>query len=154
MFAKVCIPGFACVLLVSVFGPAADDKDAPEEVHEIRVSLRLNAIQTAKVLDQYEKLAQREIQLPDGIRAAARSGDTRLPELQQALAEVQADILTAKKKLIELESEKAKLVKRLKKINVADETPAPAETANRLLEKILDRLVSIEKRLEKIERKP
>jgi hypothetical protein len=151
MFARACLPGFACVLLALSFTPAGDDKDVVDEVAEIRVSLRLNAIQTSKVLDLYEQLAKRELELQDSIRAVAKTGDGRPQQLEQALAVVQADVSVTKKKLVALETERAKLTQRLKKLTAADETAAQAETTNRLLEKILERLGSIEKRLVKME---
>jgi hypothetical protein len=152
MFATASFPCFACLLLTLSSGPAGDDKDTPDGVSEIRVSLRLNAIQASKALDLYERLAKRELELPDSIRAAAQTGDGRLPQYQQALTEVQADVAVIKKKLVALETERAKLTKRLKKLNTAEETAGLPETTNCLLERILERLGRIEKRMEKMER--
>jgi hypothetical protein len=81
-----------------------------------------------------------------------KSGDPRLPQYQQALQEAQDDLKTTKKKLVQLESERAKLATRLEsKIGEGAGLESEKRT-HQLLEKILDRLSSIEKRLEKLER--
>jgi hypothetical protein len=54
--------------------------------------------------------------------------------------------------MLKLESERAKLIDRLGKRNVGDPSLELTDQAPGTLEKILERLESIDKRLEKIER--
>ena len=152
MFARICLAGFACVLFAFPVGPAADDKQVSQGVPETLISLRLNAIQTAKLLEAYEKYVQQEQELQLDLRVADPM-DPRLTEYRKRIDIVATKLDTIKNKLITLETEKAKLIKRLPKEKLADEAPGSAARANLLLEKILERLGSIEKRLEKMERR-
>jgi len=151
----VCLPTFVpALLVVSLVGaPAPDEKKAPEDLSEMKVRLRLNAIETAQFLEHFGALVKRELGLQDSVRACMKSGDPRLPQYQQALQEAQDDLAKTKKRLTTLESERAKLVERLGTKNTGDVPLESIERANRTLDKILERLSSIEKRLEKLERR-
>jgi hypothetical protein len=142
-----------CASLVPAFGPSGDDKETPDQVHEIRIALKLNAIQASKLLERYEKFLTQELNIQMDIRVA-RPTETRLPEWHQHLLDTQTELETIKKKLVTLEVENAKLAKRFPKRNRPDETPDATQPSNGLLERILDRLDRIEKRLEKMERRP
>jgi hypothetical protein len=80
------------------------------------------------------------------VRACEKSGEPRLPQYQEALRETQADLETTKRRMVELEAERLKLIRTLGK--APDTTSQDTE---RILNKILDRLIAIEKRLEKMD---
>jgi hypothetical protein len=151
MLNRICLPALACGLVVSLAGRAGESK-AVEDASEMKVRLRLNAIESAKLQEHYERLVKRELELEDGVRACRKSGDGRLPEYLQALQEAQGDLEKTKKKLVALESERDKVLRRLATKNRQVASPEPARQADRILEKILERLDSIEKRLQKLER--
>ena len=153
MLARVCIAAFACALLSSpyFFGSAGEKKQA-EDLSELKVRLRLNAIESSRLMDHYAALFARELGLQDSVRACIKSGDDRLPQYQQALNQARADLEQTKKKLSALESEKTKLIERLGAKNAAEATLDRLESVNRVLDRILERLGSLEKRLEKLER--
>jgi hypothetical protein len=151
MFATTCFSAILYASLAFTSGPSGNAKETAESVHEVRVSLQLNAILISSLLERYEKYAKQEMNIELDIRAA-KAMEARLPEWKQHLEDTRAELATIKKKLVALETEKAKLTKRLKQLNAPDETAAQSETTHRLLEKILERLGSIEKRLEKMER--
>jgi hypothetical protein len=146
------LPVLMCASLMPGYGPSGDAKELAEQIAEVKITLRLNAIQTTKLLGQYERLFQREMDLQNSVRSIDPM-DTRLPQYQRSLQDTQADLVAVKKKLIAVEVENVKLAKRLPRQDQAEETLKPAERADRVLEKILERLESIEKRLEKIERR-
>ena len=147
MFMRMA-PTFAGLLLMLSFAPAADVKQPVDDLSEVRVCLRLNAIETAILTAHYEALVKRELGLQDAVRACVRSGDERLEQYQQSLQEARADLEHARKKLVALEFEKDKLIKRLGPQNHGPAAP----DLHRTLEKLLERLGSIDKLLEKIER--
>jgi hypothetical protein len=147
------LPVLMCASLMPAYGPSGDAKELAEQIAEIKISLRLNAIQTTKLLAQYERILQREMDLHGSVRAI-EPPDPRALQYQQALQDAQSDLVAVKKKLIALEVENVKLAKRLPKQDQVEETPKPAERPDRILEKILERLESIEKRLVKMERRP
>src|SRR5437870_1253658 len=105
MFAKACLPICAFAALTFLARSATDEKDVPDEVHEIRTALRLNPIQTAKLLERYAQLTKTELELKADIRASAPM-EPRLPEYRDRLQNIQAEIDTIKKTLIALEGEK------------------------------------------------
>src|SRR5262249_3563361 len=107
---------------------------APPDVAEVTVLLRLNAIETTKLLEHYSALVKRELSLRDGVRACLKSGDDRLAEYQQALQEAQDDLASTKKRLLTLETEKVKLNERLGRKIVYD----PAIEANERIMRGLD----------------
>jgi hypothetical protein len=133
-------------------GSAGETKPADNPA-EMKVRLKLNVIESCKLLEHYGSLLDRVLALQHSIRACVKSGDERLAQYEQALTEAQADLERTKKRLIVLESEKAKLVERLGLKNAGDGSPEHLEGVNRMLDRILDRLAGIEKRLEKLERR-
>src|SRR5262249_38325652 len=130
-------------------GPG-DDKLTPEEAAEARVHLRLNTIRNTKLLTHYESLVTRELSLQASIRAAAKANDMRLPDYQATHQDVLTDLETTRKELIVLEKERIKLLRRLGKPDAAEEASSPGDRAAGTLDKILERLNSIEKRLERL----
>jgi hypothetical protein len=138
-------------VVVSLAGAAGETK-APEDVPEMKVRLRLNAIETAKLQEHYQGLVQRELELQDSVRACRKSGDGRLPEYLEALQETQGDLEKTRKKLVALESEREKVLRRLAAQSGPGASPEPPPKADRILEKILERLGGIEKRLQRLER--
>jgi predicted nucleic acid-binding Zn-ribbon protein len=87
--------------------------------------------------------------LQGSVKACVKSADTRLQEYKDALTQAQDDLETTKKKLVDLEVEKAKLIEQFGKPESADASAENIDRLNRNLEKILERLTTIEKRLEK-----
>jgi hypothetical protein len=152
MLARTWLPALACALLVASGAEPADEKKAPEGPAEMAVRLKLNAIETSKLLEHYETLVKRELGLQDNVRACIKSGDNRVPQYQQALQEAQDDLDATRKKLVALEVEKRKLTAQLGRKDLPDHATEPLARANQALAKILERLTDIEKRLEKIER--
>lgn len=150
----VCLSICLAVLLVGAgFGtPTPREIKEPPDRSELKVELRLNDAQTTHLMEHYEMLVKRESNLQGSVRACVKSGDPRLAEYQQALQEAQDDLKATKKKLVQLESDRAKLVKRLKTKTGGGAGLESSERTHQLLEKILDRLSAIEKRLEKLER--
>jgi chromosome segregation ATPase len=158
MFNRACVVTFGCLLLVFSFSGHGRDK-APsgkeqkrgaEDPSEMTVRFRLNGIEAATYYEEYRQAVKRERGLQENVRACIQSGDNRLPEYKQALQNTQDDLAKLKKKLAALESEKTKLVRALGKKR-ADELSLEAK--DRTLDKILERLTAIDKRLEKIERR-
>jgi hypothetical protein len=152
MFSYLVILIMPCFLSGSGLGPSGDDKEVVDQVHEVRIALRLNAIQASKLLERYERYVTQEMNIQMDIRVA-RPTETRLPEWHQHLTDTQTELETIKKKLIALDAERAKLAKRLGKQNRPDEALDPTKPTTGLLEKMLERLENIEKRLEKIEQR-
>jgi hypothetical protein len=152
MLSRIGLSAFACAWVL--FSPAsrADERQANEDPSVSRVRLRLNAIETSVLLEHYERLVKRELGLQENVRACARSGDNRLAEYQQALQEAQGDLDATRKKLVALETEKRELIARLRKQGISVTVPEPTDGGHRTLEKILERLKKIEKRLEKLDR--
>src|SRR5262249_8810321 len=101
---------------------------------------------------RYGALFERELSLQDSVRACIKSGDERLQQYQQALDETRADLEQTRKKLAALETEKGKLIDRLGPKNIDAPAPEQFEKLNRTLEKLLDRLGNLDKRVEKLER--
>jgi hypothetical protein len=130
-------------------GAPADEKQLLETKSQATVRLKLNGIETAKLLERYEKFLQREMDLQENVKACNKSGDPRLPQYEDALKDAQEALEPTKKKLFDLEMEKAKLVERLGKKESGDASAEQIDKMNRILEKILERLSSIEKRLER-----
>jgi hypothetical protein len=153
-FTWVCLPIALAALLAGTLPgtPAPQDAKAPADPSEMRVRLRLNAAEAAQLLQHYEGLVKRELGLQESVRACTKSGDARLPQYQQALQEVQDDVKTTKERLVRLESEREKLVERLGPKSREEVALELVERTSHTLEKILERLSGIEKRLEKLER--
>jgi hypothetical protein len=149
MYARPCLLAFVAALLAASFTGFAGEKKPSEDVSEIKVRLRLNAIETVILLERYETLFKREQDLQDSVRACTKD---LLPQYQQALLDTQGNLDMIRLKLVTLESEKTKLTARLGKKEVSDAYSEQLEKTNRTLEKILDGLNSIDKRLEKMER--
>jgi hypothetical protein len=151
MSKRICLV-FTCALLSAPLAGAGDEKKTPESSTELQVRLRLNAIESAALLERYQTLVKRELSLQDSLRACIKSGDDRVHQYGQALQEAQSDLKTAKKTLITLESERVRLLERLGKKNAGDARPGALESVGGVLDRILMRLSGIEKRLEKLER--
>lgn len=141
-----------CAYLATASPGVGGEKKPADDLVEKKVRLRVNAIETAVITEQVEMLIKREFNLRGSVRACIASGDERLPQYQKALADAQTDLEQNKKKLVELESERAKLIERLGPKVAAEEAHEHAAKMTRLLEQILDRLISIEKRLQRLER--
>lgn len=154
MARRVALTAVVTILIACALpaAPVPDEKKHPEEAAEAEVRLRLIGIESAQLLDQYGVVYKRELNLQDSVRACARTGDPRLAEYQQVLKDAQADLEKVKKGLVSLELERAKLLDRLGRKAAPEGAAEPLERANRTLEKILDRLGGLDKRLEKIER--
>lgn len=151
------LPRVFLLMLTIVFSvilpvAGAGEKKPTDDVAEMKVRLKLNAIEGAILLDYYGVFVKRELDLRDSVRASIKSGVERLPEYQKALEEVRADLEVTKKRLITIESEKAKLIEKLGPKNVAEESTENAARISRILEQLLDRLTIVEKRLQKLER--
>ena len=117
-----------------------------EDLSEVKVHLRLIAIETASLYEGYDRAVRSERECQDNISYSIITNDlARMPEYQQRLNHYQASLAKTKGKLVELEVDKAKLTKRLGATKLGD-SPDPT------LERILERLNSIEKRLERIAR--
>jgi septal ring factor EnvC (AmiA/AmiB activator) len=139
---------FLAVLFATV-PPALGAPASLEATAQAIVRLKLNKIETAKLLNRYAFLIQREMDLQGSVKACVKSADTRLQEYKDALTQAQDDLETTKKKLVDLEVEKAKLIEQFGKPESADASAENIDRLNRNLEKILERLTTIEKRLEK-----
>src|SRR5713226_318292 len=138
-----------CASLMPAYGPSGDAKEMAEQIAEIKITLRLNAIHSSRLLAEYERL----LKVMTDLRNSARSlepMDKRALQYERAFEDYKSELVAAKKNLIALEVENVKLAKRLPKQDQVEETPKPAERLDRVLEKILERLDSIEKRLEKL----
>jgi chromosome segregation ATPase len=137
----------SCFLAV-LFAAAPASVGAPESLEataEATVRVKLNRIETGKLLDRYAVLIQREKDLQDSIRSA----EGRQQEYKEALGRVRDDLGTTKRKLVGLEVEKARLIEQFGKMESGDASTEPNDRMNRTLEKILERLTAIEKHLEK-----
>jgi hypothetical protein len=132
-----------------VLGAPALEKQAMETKPEATVRLKLNGIETATLLVRYEKLLQRELEVEENVKACNKVGDLRLREYEDALKDAQEGLEATKKKLLDLELERSRLMERLGKKESGDASAEQIDKMNRTLEKILERLISIEKQLEK-----
>jgi hypothetical protein len=149
MFTTSCLLAVVFAAVPPSLGAPALEKEVLETKAQATVRLRLNVVETVMLLERYEKLLQREIDLQESVKACNKSGDPRLPEYEDALKDAQEALEATKKKLFDLEMEKVKLMERLGKKESGDVSPEQIDKINRTLEKILERLTSIEKRLEK-----
>lgn len=152
MLTPCCFFALALAAVPPSLGAPANEKHEREATAQATVQLKLNGIETARLMERYEKLFQREIDLTDTVRACARTGDERLAGYENTRKDVQADLKETKSRLLDLELEKPKLLERLGKKESSDPPAEAIQRTNQLLEKIVDRLISIEKRLEKMER--
>jgi hypothetical protein len=152
MLTTSCLVAMTLAAIPPALGAPADPKQTLEETAKVTVRLKLNAIETANLLERYEKLFQREADLTGSVRACAKSGDERQPQYQDALKETQDDLQKIKVRLVELEMEKAKLAQPRGQKEIVERRDDSYDRTNRLLEQILERVISIEKRLEKTER--
>jgi len=149
MFTTSCFLAIVFAAVPPGLGAPALEKESLETKSRATVRLKLNVIETGKLLERYEKLLQREMDLQENVKACNKSGDPRLPQYQDALKDAQEALEPTKKKLFDLDMEKAKLMERLGKKDSGDASPEQIDKMNRTLEKILERLTGIEKRLEK-----
>jgi hypothetical protein len=147
MFTTSC-----CLAVLFAAGPSSLGAPASlEATSQASVRWKLNRIETAKLLERYENLLQREMILRDDVKIYTKSGNNH-PLLQQSedrLEQVQENLETTKKKLVDLEMEKTKLIEHFGKPEPGDGSAEHIDPLNRTLEKILERLTAIEKRLDK-----
>jgi hypothetical protein len=143
----------SCLFAV-MFASVAPSLGAPaslEATSQASVRWKLNRIETAKNLERYENLVQREMNLRDDVKAYIKSSNN--PDLlhacEESLKQVQENLETTKIRLVDLEVEKAKLIDQFGKPESGDAATENIDRLNRSLEKILERLTTIEKRLEK-----
>jgi hypothetical protein len=134
----------ACACLALSFAGRAEEKKPTRDHSEAAVRLRLNAVEYGILLDRYEMLLKRELAQKDSLRLYSPA--TRAKQ-ENSLKETQVALEAVRKQAGELESERLKLLRTLGKVQEA----APLES-DRILKKILERLVSIEKRLEKMDK--
>src|SRR5712691_7597730 len=137
MFTTSCFLAVVFAAVPPSLGAPADEKQLLEIKSRATVRLKLNGIETAKLLARYEKLLQREMDLQENVDACNKSGDPRLPQYEDALKDAQEALETTKKKLLDLEVEKAKLIERLGKKESSDASPEQIDKMNRTLERIL-----------------
>jgi hypothetical protein len=141
------------VLTFSFTGYMDDDTNV-QDAHAVAVRLKLNALEVAVIIERYEDYIRSQAALEETIQALQAAGaplaksQEMLKSKQSQLLKLQSKMSAARKRLVGLESETAKLKRILGKAPGA----APAE-GDHTLNKILDRLSAIEKRLEKLERR-
>jgi hypothetical protein len=143
---------FAFAFLATSFSGSAGEKKPVESVPEMKVRVRLINIETAILMDDYAIHLKREIDLRDSVRASKRNGDERLPDYQKALDDTRSDLDQTRKRLLTLETDKAALIERLGPKYVVEEPSEQSIRIQRALEQILDRLTTLERRLQKLER--
>lgn len=144
------VVAFSFLSIATLVG-IAGDAGLNNSIAEMKVQLRLNAIESSKLADHYASLLTRQLSLQDSVRACMRVGDERLPNYQQALNDVRDDLEKTKKRLMTLETANEKLVDRIGKKNLGDGSIDQLDKINRNLEKIVDRLETIERRLNKMD---
>jgi hypothetical protein len=139
---------FACACLAfSLAGGHAQqgDKQAPKGDPESAVRLRLSAVELAVLQTHYETLLKREL---SGKENARQFTGVRAKENEAALKELRGDLETIRRRMVELETERQKLLLTLGK---APETASPQDK-DRTIRMLLDRLNVLEKRVEKLEK--
>lgn len=110
----------------------------------VTIRLRLIGIEMRTLLEVYEKASRRESEYQQEVKLAARDGNRRAAEFRQRLDDAREAMKETEQRLVKLEVERGKLLRRLGKKD-ADDTP--------VLSALLERLTAIEKRLEKLERR-
>jgi hypothetical protein len=152
MLTRPWLPALACAALLFSLAGHGNEKAAkpePPDPAEAAVGLRLNAREVALLMDGYNALLREAT----GGRAALRQlkpGHPRVAQLKQELKELGDDMAETKKRLVGLEKERRKLARAA---GSAGEAADPADRTARALEKIVEKLDSIDKRLEKAERR-
>jgi hypothetical protein len=116
----------------------------PEEEAKLKVRLRLLEIDVKAYTEEYTRQTQRVISLKGAVKASERNND-RVGQYKQALQDALAAREEASTMLVELEKEKAKLLRQFGK-KESDLAPRPP-SKRQLLEKVLQQLGEIEKRL-------
>jgi adenylate kinase family enzyme len=142
--------GFS-LLPVAVAGDTEKEDKLPTPA-EIRVSLRLIAIEVEKLQAEYTRASRSELEAQGQILDGEAPGDRNLVQTKIRLQREEREMARVKKRLIELETQREKLTAALAKQSPKD---VPIESTNRtekLLEQILKRLENIDKRLEKRDR--
>jgi hypothetical protein len=139
MSRRSCLIPLGIALLAMPPSGSAGDKKPAGDVTELRVRLRLNAIEREILLDQYAAGIKREWGLRDSIRSLVKNQDERLAEYQRHQQEARDDLEALKKRLIALEVEKAELAEQLGPKIVAEEAAAAGRPSTRL--KMLERRV-------------
>jgi hypothetical protein len=153
MLSRACLLTIVAAVLAFCFAGHAGEKPAIVDEAEAAVRLRINAIESALQFERYEALLKRHLDLAEEVRALEqRASDPRKVAARKPALQLQAEqscLNAIRKRLAELESENVKLRKTLGKVPDAAARHDPGRT----LDKILDRLNSIDKRLEKLERR-
>src|SRR5215207_543315 len=125
------LPALAgAALLLTLAGRGVEKTAArpePPDPAEVAVALRLNAKETALLMDGCDALL-REVVTHRGALRQLKAGDPRVAQLKQDLREYEADLTESKKRLVELEKERRKLERASGR---AAPAPAPAVKAER-----------------------
>jgi hypothetical protein len=130
----------------------------PQERAEATTRLKLIDIEARIALDGYERGVKHVLDLRENVRALLRIQATpqnqqRLADAQLALQDTEQDVKEAREKLVRLELERTRLLHRLGRKGGAEAVPTLADRLQRSLDQILERVASIEKRLERLERR-
>jgi hypothetical protein len=91
MVSRICLPAHACAVLSFSLAASAGEKQATNDLPEIRVRLRLNASETSALLEHYEAVLKRQLALQGSVRAYVNPA-AGLRVHQQDLQEVQEDL--------------------------------------------------------------
>jgi len=119
-----------------------------EERIEIEVTVKTLALEIRKLADLYEKGIDRRFQLKEILRAVARAPKENRSPYQQAVLDQEQTLKEIKEKWVAIELQRAKLLSRLGKKD-GEAAPESTEKMHSTLEKILERLITVEKHLEK-----
>jgi chromosome segregation ATPase len=150
MLFRIWLPTLVCALLVVSFTGFADTKKPTERSVELTVLLRLNALEISSLMKQYESLCKLEQEQMNALRSAKT--DRQRHAAMVAHEETRNDLEHLKEKLVELETSKLKMERRLgDKKPDQPSLPDTADKVTRKLDEILLRLTRIEKRLDKLE---
>jgi hypothetical protein len=140
--------------LVVLFATVPATFGAPtslEATSQAAVRLKLNAIETARFLERYEKDFAFRMHCEENIELYSKAAvDPEILKRQKSdLESVEDSLEKTKKKLVDLEVEKTKLIEQFGKPESADASTERMDKMNRTLQKILERLAAVENRLEK-----
>jgi hypothetical protein len=152
LFALVLLPGSG----IPQAAPAPVEQLTPEEKAKLTVRLRTIEIESRHFFRAYEAAMLREMQSREFLRESERQAvlvpnqqaNEQLAKAAKAHKDRLADLEMIRQRLEELELERIKLLVRLGK---KDTDPPPADPAEPMLEKILDVLIKMEKRLEQLQ---
>ena len=153
MIARTCVLATICVFFAAPCMGVADEKKASPDNSEAVVQLKLNTIESSQLLQRYQMLLQRKMDLDDTLQLSLRPlDDANLTEVRVTIDKFERRLQETKSKLRDLEVEKKNLLARIGNANAREVAAEATEKANATMEQVLERLKSIENRLEKIER--